>query len=175
IRLDIYRNYHLKKAKAEQNNLEIARAFYSFISWNDLDNDIRYCDSIINITINSKHEAYPTQGYLLKAKLYYYNSDFNKALDYYIIASKWADKNQFKPLQIEVELGVAAIKNVWGQHNDALNIYRKNYSDIIDAPNYLETNYDDYMLLATNLSLSYIRNNKPDSALVITKTAIKEA
>src|SRR5690606_8041390 len=47
--------------------------------------------------------------------------------------------------------------------------------DIIDAPNYLETNYDDYMLLATNLSLSYIRNTKPDSALVITKTAIKEA
>lgn len=175
IRLNTYRNYHLKKAKTEQNNIEIARAYYSFISWENLATDLKYCDSIISITENSKHEAYPTQGYLVKAQLYYYSSDFNKALDNYIIASEWANKKKFKPLQIEVELGIAAIKNIWGLHKDALDIYRKNYTGIINTPNYSETYYDDYMPLATNLSLSYIRNNKPDSASVILETALKEA
>ncbi|MFB9058053.1 helix-turn-helix domain-containing protein [Mariniflexile ostreae] len=174
IQLYIYKNYHLKKAKSEQNNLEIARAYFSFITWADIENDIKYSDSIISITKNSNHEMYPTNGYLVKAQLYYFNSDFNKALDNYIIAGEWADKKQFKLMQIEVDIGIATIKNVWGLHEEALNIYRKIYSDIINAPNYLETYYDDYLLMVNNLSLSYIRNKKPDSALTILRTAIKE-
>ena len=173
--LSTYRNYHLYKAKLEHNNLEIARAYNYFITWENFEIDIMYSDSIINVTKNSDHEAYPTNGYLLKANLYYYNSDFNKALDNFIIANKWAEKKQYKPLQTEATHGIAAIKNIWGLHEEALEIYRTNYSDIINTPNYITTHYDDYILLATDLSLSYIRNHKPDSALVILEQAMKQA
>lgn len=173
--LGIYRDYHLKKAKKEHNNLETARAYYSFIGWENIEQDIKYSDSIIEVTLESKHEAYPTNGYLIKAQLYYYSSDFNKALDNYIIAAEWANKKNYKPLQMEATLGIAAIKNVWGLHENALDIYRTIYSDIIKTPNYLETFYSDYILLANNLSLSYVRNNQPDSALVISRSAMKEA
>jgi tetratricopeptide (TPR) repeat protein len=173
--LGIYRDYHLKKAKKEHNNLETARAYYSFIGWENLEQDLKYCDSIISITKNSKHNAYPTTGYLLKARLYYFNSDFNKALDNYIIANEWADIKQDKPLQIETTQGIAAIKNIWGLHEEALDIYKSNYADIINNPDYFNTHYDDYIVLANDLSLSYIRNNKPDSALVIAEKAMKQA
>ncbi len=173
--LSIYRDYHLKKAKKEHNNLEIARAYYSFIGWENIEHDLKYSDSIIGITKNSQYKSYPTTGYLIKARLYYFNSDFNKALDNYIIANEWADIKQDKPLQIETTQGIAAIKNIWGLHEEALDIYKSNYADIINTPNYTNTVYDDYILLANDLSLSYIRNNKPDSALVIAEKAMKQA
>ncbi|MGZ0014596.1 helix-turn-helix domain-containing protein [Yeosuana sp. AK3] len=175
ISLSAYRNYHLKKAKNENNHLEIARAYYSFITWENLNKDLAYCDSIIDITKNSDYRAYPTNGYLLKAQLYYKNSDFVKALDNYIIANDWAIKKQFEPLQIESVLGIAAIKNVWGQHEEALGMYRSNYFEIIQSPNYMDDLYFEYIELARNFSLSLIRNNEPDSALFIVKNAMKNA
>lgn len=171
----IYREYHLKKAKLENNTLEMARAYYNFIGWEDFENDLVYCDSIINSTQNSTHRAYPTNGYLIKANLYYNNSEFSKALDNYIIASEFAEQKGFKPLQIEATQGIAAIKNVWGLHDEALDIYKTNYNAIINTPNYVETLYEDYMILTSNLSLSYIRNHKADSALAITVKGMKAA
>ena len=109
---NLYRNYHLNKSKNENNNLETARAYYNFISWENIDKDIKYCDSIINITQNSTHKAYPTQGYLIKASIYYNNSEYSKALDNYIIANEFAEKKQYKPLQIDAINGIAAIKNI---------------------------------------------------------------
>jgi AraC-like DNA-binding protein len=173
--LDIYRKAYLKKAKSENVKLEMARAYYFYITWENLERDIQYSDSIIEITLDSNHKSYPTNGYLIKAQLYYYNSDFNKALDNYIIAAEWANKKNYKPLQIEATLGIAAIKNVWGLHESALDIYRTIFSDIIKTPNYLDTFYSDYILLANNLSLSYVRNNQPDSALVISRSAMIKA
>lgn len=175
INFTLYRNHYLQKAKKEHNKLETARAYYFYITWEDLEQDIKYSDSIIEVTLESKHEAYPTNGYLIKAQIYYYSSDFDKALDNYIIAAEWANKKNYKPLQIEATLGIAAIKNVWGLHESALNIYRTIYSDIIKTPNYLDTFYSDYILLANNLSLSYVRNNQPDSAVVISRSVMIEA
>lgn len=173
--LKIYSDYHLKKAKKENNNLEIARAYYFFISWDNIENDIKYCDSIINITQNSNHRAYPTNGYLLKAHLYYNNSEYNKALDNYITANEWAEIKKYKPLQNEALLGIANIKNVRGLHNEALEIYKAYYTEIINSPDYIVEQYDDYMLMSNNLSLSYIRNHKQDSALMISKLGMKQA
>lgn len=174
-KLSSYRSHYLKRAKSLKNEIETARAYYYFISWGNLEQDLLYCDSIIRITKNSKHEAYPTNGYLLKADLYYNNSEFGKALDNYIIANDWANKKHYKPLQLESLLGIAAIKNVWGLHKEALDIYRANYLETLKLPNYLKNHYDDYMLLTNNLSLSYIRNDEPDSALVVSAKAMNYA
>ena len=95
--LGIYRNYHLKKAKIENNNLEIARAYHYFIAWDNFETDIKYSDSIIEITKHIDHEAYPTNGYILKANLYYYNSDFNKALDNFIQLMRGQKKSTTNP------------------------------------------------------------------------------
>lgn len=171
--LNLYRGYHLNKAKKEINNLEIARAYYFFISWENMEKDIKYCDSIVNITQNSTHRAYPTQGYLIKAILYYNNSEYSNALDNYITANEWAKIKKYKPLQMDALLGIANIKNVWGLHDEALEIYRTYYTEIINSPDYIVEQYDDYMLMFHNLSLSYIRNHKPDSALMIAKLGMK--
>lgn len=175
VSLKIYRAYHLKKAKTEKNNLEIARAYYSYISWGNLEEDIKYSDSIINTTLYSKHEAYPTNGYLIKATLYSRVGDYSKALDNFIDANEWARKKKYEPLILEASNGIAAIKNVWGLHEEALEIYRKNYNDIVSFSNHLDYYYEDYILLANNLSLSYIRNHKLDSALYTIETAMKKA
>ena len=171
----IYRNYHLKKAKLEKNGLETARAYHSFISWEDLNNDIAYCDSMIAATKSSTNKSYPTNGYLLKGHLYYMDNDYSKALENFITANDLAIEKKFKPLQIEAIQGIAAIKNVWGLHEEALEIYEQNYNDIISTPDYIINHYDDYMILANNLSLSFIRNQKPISALVITEKGMKVA
>ncbi|GAA3553972.1 helix-turn-helix domain-containing protein [Snuella lapsa] len=174
-RLSIYRTYYLDKAKTENNNLEMARAYQYFITWEDLETDLKYCDSVIKVTKDSDHEAYPTNGYLLKANMYYYGSDFEKALDNYIIASEWADAKGYKPLQIEASMGIAAIKNIWGLHEEALEIYKTNYLDVTSTTDYMADRYEDYILFANNLALSYIRNQKPDSALVVSSRAMSHA
>jgi YesN/AraC family two-component response regulator len=69
--------------------------------------------------------------------------------------------------------GIAAIKNVWGLHDEALEIYRANYNNLINIPDYQSTYYEDYIVLANNLSLSYIRNHIPDSALMVSEQAMK--
>ncbi|PQV48812.1 AraC-like DNA-binding protein [Jejuia pallidilutea] len=171
--LNIYRNYHLKKARAEKNNLEMARAYYSYIGWENLSSDLAYSDSLIEITKNEKYDAYPTTGYLLKAKLYYNHHNYNKALDNYITALRLSETKKDKVGELEAVLGIAAIKNVWGLHEEALDIYRKNYFDIIKSPHYLRDYYYEYVQLTNNFSLSLIRNNKLDSALMIARDGMK--
>lgn len=171
--LNIYREYHLKKAKLEHNKLEIARAYYYYITWNNLKQDLLYCDSIINITENSNHLAYPTTGYLLKANLFYNESNFQKALDNFIWANELSETKNDEEGKLESILGIAAIQNIWGLEKEALTIYKTYYKKIVSLKDYEKKHYSDYVLLSTNLSLSYIRNNKPDSALVISEKAMR--
>ena len=173
--LDIYRNYLLQKAKSENNKLERARAYYYFITWEDFEKDLLYSDSIIEATLDSNHKKYPTNGYLIKASLYYYSGDYNNALDNFIVANKWAEEKKDRLHILETEQGIAAIKNIWGLHDEALEIYKSSYDDILLRPNYLEEHYDEYMTVANDLSLSYIRNKKPDSAIGIIDAAMQHA
>ncbi len=172
---DVYCIYNLKKAKAENNNLEIARAYYNFITWDNFEQDILYSDSIILVAKDINHKAYPTSGYLTKANLYYDNSNYENALENFIIAHQWAKKKQDKILQFDAINGIAAIKNIWGLHEEALDIYRENFEDILAIPDYINSRYKDYIILATNFSYSLIRNNKLDSARVISQVAMEKA
>jgi AraC-like DNA-binding protein len=132
-----------------------------------------YCDSIIDATQNTNHIAYPTTGYLLKGSLLYNESRFQEALDNYIVAHQWSHKKQDEIGKLESQLGIAAIKNIWGLEDEALEIYRSEYEKVKSLKNYVTNHYHDYILLVTNLSLSYIRNKKADSALIITESAMK--
>ena len=54
--------FHLRRAKKENNNIEIGRAFYYRILTEEPELGLIYSDSMINITENSLHPNYPTLG-----------------------------------------------------------------------------------------------------------------
>ena len=129
-------------------------------------NAIAYADSIVMITKNSTHKYFPTVGYLLKAYYYYQSGDNQKALDNYLIAYPYAvKKNNFED-KLHIQNAIANLKDRWGAYDESLLIYKKSISEIEKQENYFKKYNAAYLSALFNVSLSYIRNKKLDSAFI---------
>ena len=89
----IYANGYLKKAKKEKDSLRLANGYYYISKICDDNLLINYLDSIILVSKNLKNVKYPGVGYLNKGVYYYHKEDYNKALENYLIAQKYAKNN----------------------------------------------------------------------------------
>ena len=79
-------NFHILKAKTENNKIEIARGYYYKTVLEKPEIALKYADSIIYITQETVHQNYPTIGYSLKGHLYFNLGDFPLALENYLVA-----------------------------------------------------------------------------------------
>lgn len=155
---------HLSKAKAEKNEIEVARAYYYRTIIETPEIGILYADSIIMATEYSSHPNYPTLGYSLKGHLLYNSNNFQEALEHYLKAYNLAlEKNNYVQQQ-EISLSIAAIRNINGQHYAAADLYRRSLKLLEKEREYRTLQYDRYMTLLYNLSLTHLRLFEVDSA-----------
>ena len=164
---------HTNKAKAEKNNLEVARSFYykTIIGTDSL--KLRYADSIIHFTQNSKHMAYPTTGYIMKGGIYFDLGKFDRSLTEFLTAYDFAlIKNNHRQIQT-ISFNIAAIRNNNGQTKEAIQMYHKSLSKLAQINNYKIYEYDDYNLLINNITLSHLRLKNLDSAKYYAKIGLK--
>jgi len=166
---------HEQKARAENNDIEIARAFYYRTIFEEPQIRLLYSDSIIQVTKNSKHQNFPTMGYILKGLIYYNSSNFQEALNNYLAAYKLALEKENTEDQLEISLAIAAIRNINGQHNAAAELYRRSLNLLKRENNFKNTHYEEYMILLFNLSTTHLRLQEIDSAKYYAKNGIEQS
>ena len=155
---------HLKKAKKENDPIEVARAYYYRILNEKPHVALVYSDSMIKITENSEHPNYPTLGYILKGNVFYDQGKFQPALDNFLKAYNLAlEKNNIED-QREISLAIAAIRNINGQHYAAADLYKRSLNLLKQKSSSTEGYYDDYATLFYNLSLTYLRLSQLDTS-----------
>ncbi|UJH92731.1 hypothetical protein LZ575_09880 [Antarcticibacterium sp. 1MA-6-2] len=164
---------HLRKASLEKNNIEKARAFYYKTTLEKTSPALVYADSIIKITKQSTHPNYPAIGYALKGHLHYESGNFQVALTNYLKAYNLALTKNNVDQQREFGLAIAAIRNLYGQHYAAIELYNKYLKLLKNEDNFETTHYDDYTLLIFNLSLTHLRLQSIDSARFYANQGIK--
>ena len=166
-------DFHTKKAKLENNNIEIARSYYYKTIVGDDSLKLKYADSIIRITEKSEHSFYPTVGVMRKANILFEQGKFDLSLqiylDAYILAAK---KENMEQLQT-ITFNIAAIRNINGQPKEAIQMYHKSLNQLKNEPNYDSRKYEDYHLLLNNIALSHLRLGNLDSAYHYAKTGLE--
>ncbi len=155
---------HLRKAKLENDPIEIARAFYYIILIEEPEQGLVYSDSMIRVTENSLHPNYPTLGYTLKANILYEQGKFQLALDNFLKAYNLAIKKDNMEDQREISLAIAAIRNINGQHDAAADLYTRSLKLLKEKSSSNKEYYEDYSTLFYNLSLTHLRLSQLDSA-----------
>lgn len=164
---------HVKKARIENNDIEVGRAFYFRTIIEESEKGLMYCDSIIQVTLNSKHPNYPTLGYTLKAHIYYKAGNFKPALENYLLAYNLALKKENKADQREISLAIAALRNINGQHYTAADFYRRSLELLQKEKDFQKIHYREYITLLYNLSLTHLRLSEIDSARYYAKSGIE--
>ena len=159
-------NTILKKAKSEGNTPFLVRAYSTAALLAEYPIGNSYMDSVIGlgdkIPVDMK---YPTRAYILKGYLSYINNQYSDSFDSFVKAQQSAIDGNQPDLEDEILQYIAAIKNIWGQHEDAEIIYQNK----IDKYNLLTEKtpkqQEDYNILLVNLIFSQNRSKKYTKAL----------
>jgi len=159
----IYANKYLRKAKIENNQLQIA-AGYDFLRQYEKNDQskIRYLDSIIKLTKKTRDSCYPERAFFYRGIIYHTNEKFKRALDDYISANEFAkEKGNQKVIQ-NTSFNIGILKNKMGDYEEALPYFKKYYQDLT----YQNTNITSKNLpiIIFNLASSYRHTGKLDSA-----------
>ncbi len=159
----VYINAHIKKAKIENNNIEVAGGYRNMANtlnyFENYDSAIIYADSLITLTYNLNTDDYPGMGYHIKGYSYFMKRDFKSALKDYLLLLEHANKKDNIELQMAAKEVIASIKHIFGEHEEALAInleYRKHLksleNDGIDV-------YQDLIRNINGIVLSYLHLN----------------
>jgi len=175
----IYANAYLNKAKNEKDTIKIANGYSQLASLSAKNSNykttLNYCDSIINLTRNSEDFVYPSYGYMIKAMIYYEIGNYKKSLNNYLIAQKFASKNNNIKQIYYIQSGIGQLKMFWGNYNDAKNIFKKNTTLLNNDKN----KFENFKFLHYNniisLSNTYCLTKQSDSAILYVNKAIKES
>ncbi|WP_025664083.1 tetratricopeptide repeat protein [Aquimarina megaterium] len=166
----IYSNSILLKAKQENNALEQARGYrlVSFNYFNNLPIRIAYLDSSIKISKNLNHKKYPTVSYSNLGGLYYTNGYYTKALESYLKALEYAEKNGHKGFYYITSHNIGRLKSKIGEDREAIKVFKQvlKFEDSFDYPSKRKVN----TLLALANSFRKLKQN--DSASYYYRRAI---
>ncbi|WP_348737814.1 helix-turn-helix transcriptional regulator [Tenacibaculum sp. 190524A02b] len=154
---------YLKKAKAINDSLKTADAFYFLSSIYKKNGDLflNFNDSIIFFGKNLNTKFYPIIGYFNKGDFYYKKRLFYKALENYLLADKHSYNNDFR-YDIKHRLGL--LKSRYGKNNEALFLFKEVYKYHLKKQ-YHKTDINYHLPILFALSDSYLKNQKIDSAL----------
>ncbi len=162
---NLYAAAYIKKSKIEENLIELAIGYelMSYVHKNE--KGLIYADSIIEMSDNLPQKKYPTKGYLMKGKHYYYQRNFKASLDNYVIAHRLAQASENKDLIHSINHSIGLLKNRAGNYQESLDLFKKNfryYSSLSVKNNFEIESY--YLSSIFALSDAYRRLNKIDSA-----------
>jgi len=121
-----YAKIFLNKAKNNNEEIHIARAYYMFSLLNE-DNKARLLDSVIKYSKNNTNYefnfpaiAYSEKAYILKSQF-----RFKEAIDNFILAEKYT-KNRNIDFYYRVRFSIAILKSEeLGEINEALTLYKE--------------------------------------------------
>ncbi|MBQ0733884.1 tetratricopeptide repeat protein [Aquimarina celericrescens] len=160
---NIYVNTYLKKAKNENDSLQMANGYLFASRINSNYVEIEYLDSLINVSKNLNSTNYPGLGYLIKGVCYYDLENYKKAIENYLIAQEYADTNNNIEHQIAIKHNVGLLKNAIDAHKEALIIFKENL-EFIKTQDTINEYPHSHITTLFAIADSYHRMNLGDSA-----------
>ena len=175
----IYGIAYLHKAKNENDTIKIAHSYSQFAqiaSFHNPNLALTYADSIINLTKNLNNYEYPGFGYMIKGVIYYNLGDYKKALNQYLIANKYATKNNNQDHILFIKNAIGRMKNFRGNHKEALVLFKSVIKQLnqLTKNEFLKENRVN-LLAIYGISNSYLFAKKYDSALIYVKKGIHKS
>lgn len=137
---------YIDKAREANDTIYIARGYYLYANLYDPLTNIKYADTIIQLTKDKDHKSYPAVGYLLRGYYYYDLSKHKEVSDNYLIAYEYAVKHNKEDQKKTVRDMMGQLKNKSGDHKGALKIYKEEYESIIKDKNFRENHQEDYLI-----------------------------
>ncbi|TDE01961.1 helix-turn-helix domain-containing protein [Flavobacterium hiemivividum] len=120
-----YAHLYLAKAKYENNSVEKAKGYYLYSLLSDGTKAIRYLDSAIACSKTSNDIKFPAYAYSQKGYVLKNQFKYREAIDNFIIAEKYARKNN-PDFYYKVKFSIAALRSEeLGEVPEALDLYRE--------------------------------------------------
>lgn len=119
IRLWIYLNATLGKAKKENSTQNVIDTYENMAFLATGQSGLIYADSIIWYGKKQRNDKFVTTGYITKGLLFYGWKQYKKALDSYLTANEFAEKTNDDYLRHMVKYSVASIKFYLGFYDES--------------------------------------------------------
>ena len=155
---------YLQRGKQRADTIMMARGFDRLAQSYSPYTNIKYTDSVIALTLKSKHITYPAFGYILKAYNYDKLDQFKKANKYSYIAYDHALDVGNLSQQLYILEAFIFNKVVWGNKKEALALQQKRHQ-LLMSKTYLQKLYLATREGARDSINGYYNKQKTDSYL----------
>ena len=160
--LQFIANRYLELAKASNDKIKLARGYDLMARVYDTDTNLKYADSIIQVSKNlENHKSYPAIGYLLKGFYYYIKDDFVNALVNFEESEQFVLNGDLDKV-LTYRMGISAIHKLVGSGNIE---YERETLVIIEKQNDFQSKYfESYFKVCQSIAYSYLDINDLDMA-----------
>ena len=155
---------YLQRGKDRADTIMMARGFDRLAQSYSPYTNIKYTDSVIALTLKSKHITYPAFGYILKAYNYDELDQFKKSNQYSYIAYNHALEAGNLSQQLYILEAFIFNKVVWGNKKEALALQQKRHQ-LLMSKAYLQKLYLATREGARDSIDGYYTKQKTDSYL----------
>ncbi|MCL6266036.1 helix-turn-helix domain-containing protein [Flagellimonas myxillae] len=176
---DIYFDYHIAKAKKENDTLQWAHAYRYLSRISDLEQGINYIDTSIAIAQSIQlidqveFSKFMALAMYSKAAIYYLNYVDEQAVEAFIESYRWAKKSEDIYFQSIVLSEIANVKAEFGQENEAILLLQRNLKFLEQHRDKMERWKESYLQSIHNMARCYAFARETDSARVYVSEALE--
>jgi AraC-like DNA-binding protein len=167
IRVWLYLNAGLAKAKADKNWGKITKSYENMAYFSTGDQDLVYADSMITASKKTNSDDIAASAYLTKGNIYYGKKQYLNALDNYILANNYIGETKDDHLKNKVKYHIATIKIYLGFYSEAEVLIRQ------CTDYFKKTDPDGYINSLHALSICYNKLEKYDLCTATNELGLK--
>ena len=164
---------YIEKSRKEADSNKMALGYVNMASMSSRRNALKYLDTSITLTENSKHINFPALAFINKSHLLYEKEEYEKSLQSAILGYQNANWNNNIDQQITALHQIIRINELWGDYSKALETSFLTLN-LLNENKDLEHYSEHYLYSLEDIGKCYLRLKKPDSALVYYNKAIKK-
>jgi len=168
-----YEKAIILKSKIEKDTARLIVGYYLAAYSNQNEKALKYADSVIMLTEENNSTLYqPAATYILKGAYYYDRRGFQRSLDNFLMAYKYAVKHGNENFIFKCKHSIGLLKNRIGEHNGALEVLKEN---MVKLKNGYETDEETYLASLFALANCYNELQVLDSASFYNKQGVKRS
>lgn len=165
---EMYLSVFLRKAKKENNILEIVNGYKYYMYRSPDQINMIYADSMIMSSLQTSENALISSAFLSRGIAHYSKKKYNQALDDYLRAQDYAVRTNDEYLKHKISYNIGNLKYYLGSYSEAIEIFEKCVSFFKDD------NPKAYLNTLHALSLCYNKTGKYDLSSEINYHGISE-
>ncbi|GHC51872.1 helix-turn-helix domain-containing protein [Ulvibacter litoralis] len=128
---------YLERARSQNDTIKMARGYDRLARIFNPETNLKFADSVIELTKNIDNITYPALGYMIKGYIYNQIGDLKLEVKNIIIAYDLSVDRENTSQQVFLLNSLIRTKSIWGNKLEALKLQKKRHS-ILNDKKYLE-------------------------------------